>query len=416
MTSAHTHGHTDPAELVELGAYRRSVLERIAPLEPISLGLTEAHGCVLAADVVSAEDVPGFANSAVDGYAVVLDGFVPSGFFEVVGETAAGAAAGTQLRPGTAIRVMTGAPVPDTADAVIPVELVEGDDAGEEASVRFRITPAPGENIRPAGESVRSGDRVLAAGHVLDAAAIGMLAAVGRAAVPVHPAPRVAVLSTGDELVGPEAVLAPGQIRDSNSWALAAAVREAGGVPFRVSGVADRPEAVREAVEEALVHVDLVVSTGGVSAGRYDYVKRVLAELGDVRSTKVAMKPGMPQAFGFVQDIPCFGLPGNPVSALVSFEVFVRPAIRRLQGRSDLSRPRLSATLVDPLTSPAHKYEFVRVRLERQGGGWLAASTGAQGSGILRSLVEADGLAEVPPDVTELAPGARVTVHRLRTP
>lgn len=407
---AHGHGHTDPAELTELSAYRKGVLARIRPLEPIALGLQEAHGAVLAEDVVAREDVPGFANSAVDGYAVSLDGFTAGERLAVAGEIAAGAAHQPPVRPGTAVRIMTGAPVPKQTDAVVPVELVDED--GE--TVVIKVVPAPGENVRPAGESVRAGDLVVHAGRVIDAPAVGMLAAVGAATVRVHPSPRVGVLSTGDELVDPDQPLKPGRIRDSNSWALAAAVREAGATPFRLSGLADDPVALREAIEGALMHVDMLVSTGGVSAGRYDFVKAVLAGLGDVRFTKVGMKPGMPQAFGFVQGLPCFGLPGNPVSAIVSFEVFVRPAIRRLQGRRDLNRSRVTATLVDPIASPAHKVEFVRVRLESSGSQWLARSTGAQGSGILRSLVDADGLAEIPADVTALVPGSRVTVHRLR--
>lgn len=407
---SHRHGHTDPAELVELAGYRRGVLSGIEPLEPITLGLTEAHGVVLAEDVVADENVPQFANSAVDGYAVRLDGFEPASSLEVIGEVAAGSYRELDVRPGTAVRIMTGAAVPKSADAVVPVELTEENDG----AVSSRVVPGPGENIRQAGESVRTGDLVLRKGRLLDASAIGLLAAIGRANVRACPTPRVAVLSTGDELVDPDVPLKPGQIRDSNSWALSAAVREAGATPFRLSGVADDRNALREAIEGALIHVDMLISTGGVSAGRYDYVKEVLAELGDVRFSKVAMKPGMPQAFGYVQQIPCFGLPGNPVSAMVSFEVFVRPAIRRLQGRKDLSRPQIMATLADPITSPAHKCEFVRVRLEQQGLNWLARSTGPQGSGILRSLVDADGLAEIPADVTDVPPGTQVTVHRLR--
>lgn len=407
----HPHAHTDPSELVPLADHRRRVLSSIRPLETIAVGLVEAHGTVLAQDVVADENVPGFNNSAVDGYAVTLDRFDVGEPLEIIGEVAAGAYNQLDIRSGTTARIMTGAAVPKSADAVVPVELV---DEVDDTTVVSRITPGPGENIRPAGESVRPGDLVLEAGRLLDASAIGMLAAVGAATVRVHPTPRVAVLSTGDELVEPDAPVRPGQIRDSNSWALAAAVREAGATPFRLSGVQDNPDALREAIETALIHVDLLVTTGGVSAGRYDFVKDVLAELGEVEFTKVAMKPGMPQVFGHTGGVPCFGLPGNPVSAMVSFEVFVRPAIRLLQGRSDLSRPRLLATLADPLHSPPHKFEFARVRLERQGTNWLARSTGNQGSGILQSMVAADGLAEIAPDMTEVPPGTQVPVHRLR--
>ena len=404
------HAHTDPAELEDLASYRRRVLSAIRPLEPISVGLGEAHGAVLARDVVSDANVPGFANSAVDGYAVSLQSFTAGTPLTVTGEVAAGRYGEVVVEAGTAVRIMTGAPVPSRADAVVPVELVDEADG----TVTSRVVPAPGENIRPAGESVRSGDLVLGAGRVLDAAAIGILAAIGHATVHVHPQPRVGVLSTGDELVEPDQPLRPGQIRDSNSWALAAAVREAGATPFRMSGLADDRQALREAIEEALLQVDLLLTTGGVSAGRYDFVKEVLADLGDVSFTKVGMKPGMPQAAGVIGTVPCFGFPGNPVSAMVSFEVFGRPAIRLLQGRRDLTRPRVVATMADPIRSPGAKVEFVRVRLERRNAAWLARSTGAQGSGVFRSLVEADGLAEIPPDVTDVAPGTSVTVHLLR--
>lgn len=410
----HTHAHTDPSELVPLDVHRRHVLSGISAGEPVTVPLADAHGTVLAEDVVAFEDVPGFANSAVDGYAVCLDQFREGASLEVIGEIPAGSDVSLQIRPGAAIRIMTGGVVPTGADAVVPVELVH-ESPGED-SIVCHITPAPGENIRPAGESVHSGDVVLRAGRLLDAAAVGMLAAVGQARACVHPAPRVAVMSTGDELAALEAPLRPGQIRDSNSWAIAAAVREAGAVPVRLAGIADDRKALREAIRRALVDVDALVTTGGVSAGRYDFVKEILAELGDVAFQKVAMKPGMPQAFGHVGGVPCFGLPGNPVSALVSFEVFVRPAIRRLQGRADTSRPTVMAEMVESLRSAEHKTEFVRVTLARDGSMWRARSTGAQGSGIFRSMVEADGLAEIPPDVTEVAAGTAVTVHRLREP
>lgn len=403
------HHHVDPGELVPLEGYRREVLARISPLEPIEVGLLEAHGCVLVDSVAAPADVPAFDNSAMDGYAVRAGGLAAGAELRVVGEVAAGASELVEAGPGQAVRIMTGAPVPPGADAVVPVELADEDDG----RIRLRVAPRAGDHLRAAGEDVRAGQTVLAAGRRLDAADVGMLAAVGRGRVLVHPRPRVAVISTGDELAEPDATLRPGQIRDANSYTLTAQAREAGGTAFRQRIVRDDRRALTEAFEGALHHADLLVTSGGISAGRYDLVKRVLGELGDVRFAKVGMQPGMPQAFGFLGDVPCFGLPGNPVSAYVSFEVFVRPALRRLQGRGDLNRPRVSAVLDEPVRSPAHKVSFLRVRLRRVDGGWHARLTGQQGSGILRSVVDADGLAEVPAERTSVPAGERLVVHLL---
>ena len=226
------------------------------------------------------------------------------------------------------------------------------------------------------------------------------------------------MVSTGDEIVEPGDPLPPGGVRDANGFALTAALREAGTVAARQRAVPDDEGRLQDAFADALAAADLVVTSGGVSAGRYDYVKTVLADMGDVRFSRVGMQPGMPQAFGLLRGptgaaVPCFGLPGNPVSALVSFEVFVRPAVRRLQGRTDLNRPRVEAVLDEALTSPQGKVSFLRVRLRRRQGVWHAAPTGPQGSGILRSMVEAGGLAEVPAERTEVAAGERLVVHLL---
>jgi molybdopterin molybdotransferase len=225
------------------------------------------------------------------------------------------------------------------------------------------------------------------------------------------------VISTGDELVEPDTRLSPGHIYDSNSFMLTAMAREAGAVATRSTIVRDQRRALVEAFEGALAHADTILTTGGVSAGRYDLVKQVLALMGDIKARKVGMQPGMPQAFGLLrregQRVPCFGLPGNPVSAFVSFEVFVRPALRRMQGRSDINRPRVTAVLDEPVTSPPHKVSFLRVRLRRDGAVWRAIPTGPQGSGILTSAVDADGLAEVPAEVTRIEANQSVVVHLL---
>jgi molybdopterin molybdotransferase len=407
------HRHLERAdELVPLDAYRRELLSRIAPLEPITVGLLEAHGCVLAEDAAAEHDVPPFANSAMDGYAVRSSDAYEGAELAVVGEVAAGAElpAG-EVGFGQAVRIMTGAPLPPGADVIVPVE--QADEDAEGARVRLRTTGRRGDHIRGPGEDVRGGEVVLQAGRRLGAADIGMLAAIGRVRVLVHPQPRVVIISTGDELLEPGTPDRPGAIRDANSFALTALARECGAAAFRLPVVGDDRRALQEAFEGALTQADLLVTSGGVSAGRYDYVKQVLAQLGDVRFTKVGMQPGMPQAFGFLDGVPCFGLPGNPVSAYVSFEVFVRPALRRMQGRTDLNRPRVTAILEDEVASPPGRVSFLRVKLHRDGGVWHARTTGAQGSGILRSLVEADGLAEIPSDRTSVFAGERVVVHLL---
>lgn len=397
-------------DMVPLSVHRSEVLGAIRPLDPIELSLLEAHGQVLAQDVVAPDDVPPFANSAMDGFALVAEDVGPGTELRIVGEVAAGTAPELRVGRGEAVGIMTGAPLPDGADAIVPVERADVRDG----RLLVLEQPVPGAHVRPAGESVRAGDTVLRAGRVLRAADVGMLAAVGMSSVMAYPKPRVTVISTGNELVEPGGALGPGKIRDANSYALTALARETGALSNRQMFVRDDPEALREAFEGALIHSDVVVTSGGVSAGRYDFVKQVLAEMGDVAFRKVAMKPGMPQAFGFVDGVPCFGLPGNPVSAVVSFEVFVRPAIRVLQGRSDINRPRVTAFLDQAIRTAHQKVEFVRVRLRREADGWHATPTGEQGSGILRSVVDADGLAEAPADRSTVDAGERLTVHLLR--
>jgi molybdopterin molybdotransferase len=409
------HDHGPPAsELVALSEYLQGIIDAVSPLTPIQLSLLDASGCALAADVVAHTDIPPFDNSAMDGYAVVAD--AADGWLPVAGEVAAGDDEPMPVEAGTAVGVMTGAVMPPGADAVVPVEQIERD--GDR--IRVTVPPRQGAHIRRAGESVQAGETILVAGTVLDAASVGMLAALGHSYVSVYPQPRVVVVSTGEELADPGTERSAGAIYDANSYVLTVLARDTGAQTLRRMIASDDKEALRETIEELLPHADVLVTTGGVSAGRYDMVKVVLAELGDVRFRRVAMRPGMPQAFGFIEAdpdryIPCFGLPGNPVSAYVSFEVFVRPTIRRLQGRRDLSRPRISATLEAPLTSVADKVEFVRVTLRLRDGEWQARPTGAQGSGILRSLVDADGLAEVPADRDGLEIGERVVVHLLRS-
>jgi molybdopterin molybdotransferase len=417
MTAAFPPDRPNPPDLVPFAEARAGVLERLAPLPVREVALTDALGCVLATDVAAAEDLPPFANSAMDGFAVRGADLAGAGedhpvALKVTGEVFAGTGRLPTVEPGAAARIMTGGALPPGADTVVPVEQtsVEGD------SVLVRLDPGPGRFVREAGEDVHQGTVVLERGRALDPAAIGMLASVGRKTVPAHPRPRVMVVSTGDELVDPGEPLGPGQIRDSNSWLLVAQVRSAGADALRCDKLRDDPVALRRGFALAAAEGDLVLTSGGVSVGDRDYTKQVLATLGDVRSFKVAMQPGMPQAFGLAAGTPLYGLPGNPVSCFVVFEMLVRPGLRRLAGHPDdrLDRPRVVARLGEPVRSPAGKVSFLRVRLEVGDEGLVATLTGNQGSGVLSSCVAADGLAVVPAEHRELPAGAAVQVVLLR--
>jgi molybdopterin molybdotransferase len=401
--------------VLSVDEYRDGILAGISILAPIELPLSSAHGCVLAADVAAPWPLPSFDNSSMDGYAVLaadIAGASEASPVEltVIDDVPAGYRATESVRQGTAVRIMTGAPMPDGADAVVPVERT---DAGTE-TVRVTSPVDPGAYIRRAAEDVVAGEVVLTAGTLIGARQVAILAAVGCGVVLVHPRPRIAVISTGSELVEPGLPLRHGLISDSNSYLLVAACKEAGADAYRIGPIVDDDHAFLEAVEDQLHRCDLILTSGGVSMGAYDTVKAVLSTLGTVDFTKVAMNPGMPQGHGFVgeEEVPIITLPGNPVSSYVSFENFVRPVIRRMRGFTDILRPQIGTTTVGALTSPPGKRQFARARFLASGA-VVPVGTG-QGSHVLGGLAGADALIVIPEDVTAISAGEAVTVMDLR--
>jgi molybdopterin molybdotransferase len=390
-----------------------AILEAITPVPALEVAVLEARGAVLAETVTATVSLPPFDNSAMDGYAVIAADVAAASAatpvtLPVIGDIAAGEPAVEAIRPGMCARIMTGAPMPAGGDAVVPVEWTDGGTA----SVRISKSAPPGHYIRRSGEDVTAGQRVLAAGTRLGAAQVGMLAAVGRAQVAVRPRPRVVVLSTGSELREPGLPLGHGEIWDSNSYMLAAAAAEAGAVGYRETTLADEPAKVIEAIEDQVTRADAIVTSGGVSMGARDVVKEVLT--GRVTFSKVAMRPGKPQGFGVLGErTPIFTLPGNPVSAYVSFQVFVRPALRALQGLPPEPPTLVTASLTEPVTSPAGLRHFMRATLTFDEGRYSVAPAEAQGSHQLAALAAANALIVVPDDVDSLPAGAQVDVMRL---
>lgn len=379
------------------------------------IGLPSALGRVLAEPVVAGRDLPPWPNSSMDGYAVRAADTahataVRPARLVLLGAIAAGTVAERPVGPGEAYRILTGAPLPAGADAVIPQEEV-----GHEPGTL--LVPRPvrcGEYVRPRGEDIRVGEVVLEAGAVLDPAALGVLAALGRWLVHVYQRPRVAILATGDELVDLGEPPGPGQIPNSNTYTLAGQVLEAGGVPVPLGIARDTREALAERIRWGL-GADVVVSSAGVSVGDRDLVREVLDKLGaELEFWQVNLRPGKPLTFGRLGGRPFFGLPGNPVSAMVTFELFVRPALRRMGGYGRVLRPRIRARAAAPIHNPGARWGYLRVRLAVEHGEVTATPTGDQGSGILRSMLLADGLAVVPPD-GRLAAGDPVEVILLRS-
>jgi molybdopterin molybdotransferase len=402
--------------MIPLEDAQAHVLDACPPRRAATVRFQDAIGLVLAADVVAAEQVPPFANTAVDGYAVRSADLarVPVDL-EVVGEVAAGEVAAGELGRGQAIRIMTGAPMPAGADAVVMVEDSERlGRQGDAELVRLTRSVGPGDAVRRAGDDVEVGDVLFTAGTVVRPAVAAVLASVNAREVVVHPRVRVAVLSTGDELVDDGGPLRPGQIRESNRTMLAALLREAGCDVVDLGTVGDDESALEHVLRDAAADCDAIVSSGGVSMGEYDVVKAVLGRIADMRWMQVAIKPAKPFAFGLLDGTPVFGLPGNPVSSLVSFELLARPALRRMMGHRALTRPQLIGIADDGLARrPDGKLHLVRVRTAwGDDGRCHVRSVGAQGSHQLAATALADAMAMVP-DGDGVRPGGEVAVLML---
>jgi molybdopterin molybdotransferase len=397
---------------------RTRLLQHFNPLETEDVALAASVRRVLGADIVAQHDLPPFSNSSMDGYAVRLAEASGASEARIVQlpvsmDIPAGSGLPGPLPEGTAARIMTGAPIPPGADAVVPVE--DTDDrrdrtGGPPALIGIRRAPVLSQNVRPAGQDVRRGQVVVLAGTVISPAVLGVLAALGHSRVVVHRQPRVAIFSTGDELRQVDEALGPGQIRDVNGYTLAAAAEQNGAQVLRLGIARDRLEAVQATLARAVAEgADLILSSAGVSVGAYDVVKAAVEADGGLDFWRVRMRPGKPLAFGRVQGVPFFGLPGNPVSALMTFEVFVRPALLKLGGRRNLDKWAVTAALAEPVRSDGRE-SYLRVIVARQGGDYVARLAGDQGSAVLSSLVRANGLLILPEGVTEAQAGERFTV------
>jgi molybdopterin molybdotransferase len=400
------------------------VLKHFEPLEPEEVEILDALDLVLAEDVYSDMDIPPFDNSAMDGYAVRAADTVEASpeapvTLRVIGDLAAGYTTDLVVEPGTAIRIMTGAPLPAGADAVVRFEETsEGLSGREGAHDRIGVFSqvAFGENVRPAAEDIRKGELVLAEGTILRPQEIGVLASLGRARVHVIRRPRVAILATGDELVAIDELLSPGKIRNSNEYSNAALVQRYGGIPVRLGMARDDVEELTAKIREGLAQkVDLFLTSAGVSVGDYDVVKDVLGAEGEMHFWQVCMKPGKPLAFGEIQGVPLLGLPGNPVSVMVSFEQFARPAILKMLGKTRLRKPTVEAILEEDVESSGRR-GFKRAVITKRDGEYYASVTGPQGSGVLTSMVKANGLAIIPEGIRQMGAGERVTVQMLDWP
>ena len=400
--------------MISVEEAQETILSQIGRLGRERVHLGDAMSRVLAEDVTAPNPIPPWANSAMDGYAVRAADVAAAtredpATLRVVDEVAAGSESAKTVGPGEAIRIMTGAPVPGGADAIVMVEMTEREREGE-GEVRV-LAPVPkGESIRLEGEDVRAGEKVFESGAWLTPAAVAMLAGVGKGFVYVYRRPRVGILATGDELVELDCEPGVGQIFNSNSYALAAQVREAGGEPHILGIARDNAEDLESHLRGAL-GMDAVLTSGGVSVGDFDLVKGTLGDIGsEMHFWRIRMKPGKPMAFGTLQGCPVFGLPGNPVSTMVSFELFVRPSLLKMQGRAELHRPKVEARLLHPLNKSPERRHYVRAAVAYEDEGWTVKAVEAQGSNIIHSMVRANALIVFPEFETALEAGSRVQV------
>ncbi|MCH8817418.1 MAG: molybdopterin molybdotransferase MoeA [Chloroflexi bacterium] len=423
------HRHHYDADMLDVEEALDRILAYFAPLPSEDVPLLDALGQVLAESLIAPISIPPLDNSAMDGYALRSSDISrasgeSSVELRVIGHVPAGTVSDRVVEPGTALRIMTGAPVPRGADTVVAFEdtdeVERRESGGSMDAIGVRLAAEPGENIRPAGEDVEQGSTVLDTGTVLRAAELGVAASLGMATVPVIRRPVVAVLATGDELLEPGEPHRPGKIYNSNNFSVAASVKTCGGIPSVIGVARDTESSVEEALERAL-DADLIITTAGVSKGDYDFVKDVLARRGEIALWSVRMRPAKPLAFGALdapdgRRVPHLGLPGNPVSALVAFEQFARPAIRKMMGKAMAPRPTVQAVLDDPLSNFDGRRVYARVVVYRENGEYRARLTGNQSSGVLTSMAQANGLAICPHDRARLEAGETATVQMLDWP
>lgn len=419
----------EPITMVTVEEALDYILSHFRILEPERVGILDSLGRVLAEDIRSDMNIPPFDNSGMDGYAVRssdTSGATPENpvSLKVVADLAAGYTSAVAVTSGTAIRIMTGAPLPDGADAVIQFEDTDEQPApGKKGSeitlgkeyVKIFKQATPRLNVRPAAEDVKKGELVIPGGTVMRPSEIGVLASLGRKEVLAVRRPRVAVLATGDELVEVDQPIGPGQIRNSNTYSVASQVLRYGGVPLVLGIARDTVESLTSKLDQAAA-ADFIITSAGVSAGDYDVVKEVLKSQGEMHFWRVRMQPGKPLAFGQVRSVPLLGLPGNPVSAMVSLEQFGRPAILKMLGKTRLSKPVVEVTLAEDVVNKSGRRHFVRAIVERRQGVYFARTTGEQGSGILTSMVKANALVVVPEGTLLVKAGERLPAQMLDWP